>query len=289
MIFLYKECIMKILVTGGAGFIGSHLVEKLVSDGNDVYSLDNYFTGKKENHVPGVIYIEGETETFKFSDYTIPDIVFHLGEYSRVEQSYSDIDLVLDYNIKGTLNIIRECSFYDCKLIYAGSSSKFGTYLNSSISPYTWSKNINIDLIKQYHGWFGLSYAITYFYNVYGPREIDTGKYATVVGKFLQKKKLNQSVGISFPGNQRRNFTHISDIVDGLIVVGLSGINEEFGIGSDESYSIIELAELIGLDYSIGDEKMGNRMDAQLITEKTKALGWKSKHRLKDYIDSIIP
>jgi nucleoside-diphosphate-sugar epimerase len=99
-----------------------------------------------------------------------PDLVFHLGEYSRIEQSYEDIDLVMSSNIKGTLNILKQCVQYQCKLIYAGSSSSFGLYDSKGISPYTWTKKSNVDLIKQYHQWFQLPYVVTYFYNKYRPQ-----------------------------------------------------------------------------------------------------------------------
>ena len=156
---------MKILVTGGAGFVGSNLCEALAKDpNNEVYSLDNYFTGSRENHVEGVTYIEGSTEhIFELMDFT-PDLVYHLGEYSRVEQSFDDIDKVLLFNKIGTLKVLEFCRKNGCKLIYAGSSTKFGDGgMGKDQSPYAWSKSSNTELVKNYGNWYGLEYAIVYF------------------------------------------------------------------------------------------------------------------------------
>ena len=182
---------MKILVTGGAGFVGSNLCEALAKDPqNDVYSLDNYFTGSRDNHVPGVTYIEGSTEhIFELINFT-PDLIYHLGEYSRVEQSFEDIDKVLLFNKIGTLKVLEFCRKRACKLVYAGSSTKFGDGgMGKDQSPYAWSKSSNTELVKNYGNWYGLEYAIVYFYNVYGKREIRTGKYATLIALFTEKMK----------------------------------------------------------------------------------------------------
>ena len=181
------------LVTGGAGFIGSHLCETLYNTGNYiVYSLDNYFTGLEDNHVKGVEYIKGSTSDINNLIDFIPDYIYHLGEYSRVEQSFVDIELVWKYNKDGIFAVLEFCRKTKAKLIYAGSSSKFGDGgLGRSQSPYSWSKATNTELVKNYGNWFNLQYAITYFYNVYGPREISVGKYATLIALFMQKAKNN--------------------------------------------------------------------------------------------------
>jgi len=131
---------MQILITGGAGFVGSHLCERLVQEGHEVYSLDNYFTGSRRNHVTGVEYIFGHTaDIFKLIRF-IPDMVYHLGEYSRVEQSFDDMELVLEYNKTGTHQVLEFVRANNSKLIYAGSSTKFGDNGQDS-SPYAWSKS----------------------------------------------------------------------------------------------------------------------------------------------------
>lgn len=284
-----------ILVTGGAGFVGSHLCERLVKLGNKVVSLDNYFTGSEYNHIDGVRYIKGHTKEISELINFNPDVVYHLGEYSRVEQSFDDIRIVYEYNKIGTFEVLEFVRQAGAKLIYAGSSTKFGDGgLGRSASPYAWTKASNTELVKNYGAWFGIPYAITYFYNVYGPREISTGKYATLIALFKEKMKNSEPLTIVSPGTQKRNFTHIDDIVDGLILVGKDGYGDEFGIGSEEAFNILEVAEMfvdMPIDEAIKKERVimlperrGNRMSAEVMTEKTKALGWDAKKRLKDYI-----
>tara|TARA_X000000368_G_C23050614_1_gene721235 strand:- start:2093 stop:2932 length:840 start_codon:yes stop_codon:yes gene_type:complete len=275
----------KILVTGGAGFIGSHLCEKLHSLNYDVYSLDNYFTGKKSNHVNGVTYIEGSTSEINNLINFKPSVVYHLGEYSRVEQSFEDIDKLWSYNKEGIFAILQFCRENNSKIVYAGSSTKFGDGgLGRSQSPYAWCKATNSELVKNYGTWFNLNYAIVYFYNVYGPREISKGRYATLIGLFKEKNKKNEKLTIVRPGTQKRNFTHVQDIIEGLILVGEKGNGDNYGIGSPESYSILEIADFFKTPIVMIPERPGNRMDAEIDTSKTEALGWKAKWSIKDYL-----
>lgn len=277
---------MKILVTGGAGFIGSHLCERLNKEGHEVISLDNYSTGAKSNHVNEVSYIRADTNKI-FQLHFEPDIIYHLGEYSRVEQSFSDWDKVWKSNILGTKEVIEFAKDKNAKLIYAGSSTKFGDNTHNS-SPYAWSKSHNVELVKNYSEWYGLDYAITYFYNVYGDREISTGKYATLIAKFIEKYKNGEQLTVTSPGTQKRNFTHVEDTIDALILVGLYGHGDGYGIGSDEGFSILEIAELFGDGVIMTPEVKGNRMIADVVSEKTAALGWKAKRNVKDYILSKL-
>lgn len=276
----------KILVTGGAGFVGSHLCERLAqSSENEVYSLDNYFTGSEANHIPGVNYIKGETANIELLVNFKPDMVYHLGEYSRVEQSFDDMKKVWQFNKVGTFAVLEFVRKASCKLLYAGSSTKFGDGgLGRSASPYAWTKATNTELVINYGNWFNLPYAITYFYNVYGPREIQTGKYATLIALFKEKMKQGYALSVVSPGNQKRNFTHIEDIIDALVLVGEQGYGDEFGIGSDEAFSVLEVAEMFGGNIEMLPERRGNRMTAEVMTDKTKALGWQPKKKLIDYI-----
>lgn len=279
----------KILVTGGAGFVGSHLCERLSQNPNyDVYSLDNYFTGSKNNHVDNVTYIEGNTvDIDKLINFT-PDMVYHLGEYSRVEQSFDDIEKVWKFNKAGTFAVLEFVRKAGCKILYAGSSTKFGDGgLGRSASPYAWTKASNTELVINYGKWFNIPYAITYFYNVYGPREIQTGKYATLIALFKEKMKNNEPLTVVSPGTQKRNFTHIDDIINGLILVGENAEGDEFGIGSPEAFTIKEIAELFGGKIEMLPERKGNRMSADVVTAKTEALGWKPVKTIKEYIDEL--
>jgi UDP-glucose 4-epimerase len=279
----------KILVTGGAGFVGSHLCERLSQNPiYEVYSLDNYFTGTERNHVPNVTYIKGETSDIAELVPFKPDMVYHLGEYSRVEQSFDDIEKVWRYNKDGVFAVLEFVRKAGCKILYAGSSTKYGNDgLGRSGSPYAWTKATNTELVVNYGAWFNVPYAITYFYNVYGGREISHGKYATLIALFIEKAKSGKPLTIVSPGTQKRNFTYIDDIIDGLVLVGENGDGDEFGIGSQEAYSIIEVAELFGETIELLPERMGNRLTADVVSEKTKALGWSPKRDLKDYITTL--
>ena len=276
---------MKVLVTGGAGFIGSHLCEKLMNDGHSVTSLDNYSTGSEKNHINKVVYIKGDTKNIDKLITFIPDIVYHLGEYSRVEQSFDDLETVWDYNKIGTFEVLQFCRKHACKIVYAGSSTKFGDGgLGRSQSPYGWTKATNTELVKNFSDWFSVPYAIVYFYNAYGPREIRTGKYATLIALFAEKMRQGESLTVVSPGEQRRNFTHVNDIIRALIMVGERGYGDEFGIGSSESFSVLEIAKLFGGNIEMLSERRGNRMTADVITEKTQALGWNAQYSVKDWI-----
>lgn len=272
-----------VLVTGGAGFIGSHLCERLTKD-YFVTSLDNYSTGTKANHVDGVAYIEGHTEDINELVKFKPDLIFHLGEYSRVEQSFGDVGTVVESNIKGTAEVLEFARLTGAKLVYAGSSTKFG----DGDSPYAFTKAKNTELVVKYGEWFGLDYAITYFYNNFGPREISEGPYATLIAKFIQLLKTNEQAKITSPGSQLRNFTHVSDTIDGLLLVAEHGHGDGYGIGNEKDYSVLEIANLMGLKYELVDEKRGNRTISQVHNEKIKDLGWRPKYSLEDYISNKI-
>ena len=280
---------MKILVTGGAGFIGSHLCEELAKNKNKVFSLDNYSTGTKLNHVNNVTYIKGETKNIEKLINFIPEIIYHLGEYSRVEQSFDDIENVWSSNKDGIFAVLQFCRKTKAKIIYAGSSTKFGDGgLGRSQSPYAWSKASNTELVENYANWFGIKYAITYFYNVYGDREISSGKYATLIALFIEKYKNGESLTIVSPGTQLRNFTHIDDIVSGIIMVGESGFGDNYGIGCSQAFSILEIAEMFKTRIEMIPERKGNRMSASVVCNKTKELGWNERKSIEVYIETIV-
>jgi UDP-glucose 4-epimerase len=281
---------MKILVTGGAGFIGSHLCEKLKQDRNNkVYSLDNYSTGTEKNHIKGVTYIKGETKNISKIIHFIPDIVYHLGEYARVEQSFDDIEKVWEYNKDGIFSVLQFCRKHACKIVYAGSSTKFSDGgMGRSQSPYAWTKASNTELVENYGEWYGVQYAIVYFYNVYGGREISSGKYATLIALFKGLYKANKALTVVSPGTQLRNFTYIDDIVSGIIVVGKDGTGDNFGIGCSQAHSILEVANMFQSRIELLPSRKGNRMDGVVICDKTKALGWQEQHSLKHHIHDFI-
>ena len=278
---------MKILIIGGAGFIGSHLCEAYANK-HDVTSIDNYLSGKKSNHVDNVKYVNLSAVDIITIDEKF-DIIFHLGEYSRVEQSLSKSDFVLENNILPMLNVLKFAKTSNAKLIYSGSSTKFADKgLNRFKSPYSFSKWQNSELVKFYCELNKMSYAITYFYNVYGGRENSDGEFATVIAKFLQKKKKNETLQVTKPGTQYRNFTHIDDTINALMLIAEKGHGDEYGIANPKRYSIKEVAEMISDQIEYVSENVANRMSSELLTDKILKLGWKPNRELKDYIKSNL-
>lgn len=278
-----------ILVTGGAGFIGSNLCERLVKD-NTVLSLDNYTTGRRENHINGVRYYYGSTATEISENIERQDIdiVFHFGEYSRVEQSFEDYNTVFYSNIIGTRNILEFVKRTGAKLIYAGSSTKFTHAHDGYVqSPYAWSKKVNTDLVMRYGEWFNIDYAITYFYNVYGNREIEDGRYATLIAKYKKLALEGKPLPVVMPGHQKRNFTHIDDTIDALLLIAESARGDEYGIGNLTSHSILEVARMFNTQIEYLPERKGNRMSGGIVTDKTRDLGWHPKRSLEQHIEEF--
>lgn len=276
-----------ILVTGGAGFVGSHLCERLFRDGHRVISLDNYFTGSVNNHINGVEYRTGHTKDIAVHVPETPDMVFHLGEYARTEKSFEDIELLWDLNKSGTFAVLEFCRRKGCKIIYAGSSTKFADGGDGrDQSPYAWVKASNTELVNNYAQWFGLEYAITYFYNVYGPREM-AGSFGTLVRIFTELYRNGQPLTVTSPGTQVRNFTHVLDIVEGLILVGEKGRGDGYGIGADTAYSVLDVANMFGGEILMMPERKGNRMQGGVENAMTKALGWETRHTLAEYVEKI--
>jgi len=278
-----------ILVTGGAGFIGSHLIEELQKDANNrLISLDNYSTGKTENQIAGVQYVRGETLDIDRLIGDAPSLVYHLGEYARVERSFDDMPQVWRANKDGTFAVLEFCRKRSSKIVYAGSSTKFGDGgLGRNGSPYAWTKASNTELIQNYGAWFKVPYAITYFYNVYGPREL-SGKYGTVIEIFREQKRRGEPLRVVTPGTQRRIFTHVKDIVRGLAFVGENGEGDGFGLGSRDEYSILEIAKMFGGPIEMLPERAGNRLTSSIDLSKSETLGWKAERCLLDYISTSV-
>lgn len=275
------------VVTGGAGFVGSHLCERLVREGYTVISLDNYFTGTPNNHVLKVTYRTGHTKDIATLIPENPDIVFHLGEYARTEKSFEDIELVWDLNKPGTFAVLEFCRRKQCKLVYAGSSTKFADGGDGrDQSPYAWMKASNTELVVNYGEWFGLDYAITYFYNVYGPREM-SGPYGTLIRIFSELYRNGAPLTVTSPGTQQRNFTHVYDIVTGLMLVAEKGKGDGYGIGADQAYSVLDVAHMFGGEVMMMPERKGNRMLGGVDNIKIKELGWSQQYNLPTYIEGV--
>jgi len=274
---------MKILVTGGAGYIGSNLIKHLKKTTDaEITSLDNYFTGSKQNHIKGVKYIKGNTSDI--SNLNKQDVVYHFGEYSRVVPSFKDVEYLMKTNLLGTSKVIEQCKKWNAKLIYSASSSKFGG--NENLSPYSWVKAKMVELIKNYNEWYGLNFEICYFYNVYGENHIKKGTYATVIGIFETQYKNKETLTVVSDGNQTRQFTHVNDIVNALGLILKQNKNNEWHLSSDIEYKIIDVAKMFTDNIKIIPARNGERYKAVSIENNTKEiLGWEIKHKLEDYIN----
>lgn len=277
------------IVTGGAGFVGSHLCERLVHDGYRVISLDNYFVGSEANHVSGVEYRRGHTKDIGALISEVPDIIYHLGEYSRVAASLEEPNVVFDLNMDGTFGVLEFWREKKCKLVYAGSSTKkvaarADGVEGRDLAPYTWMKAANTELVANYARWYTLPYVITYFYNVYGPRERTIEEYGTVIETWRRRTLDGKPLQVRLPGTQKRAFTHVLDTVDGLVLVGEKGEGDDFGIGTDEEFSLMEVAELFGGEIEMLPETKTTRALAAVDSTKTRALGWVPKYHLAEYV-----
>lgn len=280
-----------VVVTGGAGFVGSHLCERLVRDGWRVISLDNYFAGSKDNHVPGVEYREGHTKDIAQSITETPDVIFHLGEYARTGVAIDEPEVVLDLNTVGTIGVVNFWREKKCKLVYAGSSTKKADTRADGVegrdlSPYTWSKAANTELVGNYARWYGLKHATVYFFNVYGPREL-AGRYGTVIEIFKQNLIHKLPHKVNGPGTQTRTYTHVDDTVDGLLLAAGKGEGDDYGICSKDTVSTLDLAHMFGGEIEMMPARSTSRPSTPVDSSRIQGLGWNQKHFLKDYIEDI--
>ncbi|HVA05861.1 MAG TPA: NAD-dependent epimerase/dehydratase family protein [Acidimicrobiales bacterium] len=280
-----------VLVTGGAGHVGSHVVEQLVSDpANRVISLDNYFNGRRENHVEGTEYREGHTRDIAALVPEHVDIVYHLGEYGRIAPSFEEIDLVWDMNIVGTFAVAEFCR-QRCvgKLVYAGSSTRFAIEGDGRHqSPYAFSKATNVELITNYGRWYDLPFAICYFYNAFGPRETGVGPYATLIAKFERAHALGEPLLVVRPGTQKRNFTYVKDLARGIILTGEKGHGDGYALANTKAHSILEIAEAFGDPIEMVDGRPGRIESGDAPDKAREELGWETTLDVLDYIADFV-
>ena len=286
---------MRVLVTGGAGFIGTNLIKRLLSDGHRVVSLDNYTTGKKENEIEqkGVQYFTVDLVQTDNYDFFMdkPDVIYHLAAIARIQPSFEHPTYTFHSNVTATLNVLEWARGKECPIVYAGSSSSNG---DKFANPYTLSKSQGEQLVELYNKVYNLPTTICRFYNVYGPHQLTEGDYCTLIGIFETLYKEGRPLTITGDGKQRRDFTHVDDIVDGLIlaakfrVYDISG--ETFELGRGRSYSVNEIAAAFGENYPTKyiDERPGE-MRNTLCTEASLCklngtLGWNPRKNVIDFI-----
>ena len=284
---------MRVLVTGGVGFVGTNLIKRLLKDGHEVVSIDNYSTGFKENEQEGCEYHNFNLQhIYDFDSYMEnPDVVFHLAALARIQPSIKNPTIAIQNNFDSTLNILEWARKDNIPVVFAGSSSFHHGLWGS---PYAWSKFAGEQLCELYNKVYNLPTAICRFYNVYGPHQIEGGDYAAVIGIFERQYKNNEPLTITGDGEQRRDFTHVDDIVDGLIRCGekinkVSG--EEFELGSGINFSINEVANMFGDDYSkeyIPARDGEYEMTLCTDDKANKLLGWNPKNNINDYIKGVV-
>ena len=276
---------MRALVTGGAGFVGTNLIKKLLKDGHTVTSIDNYSTGLKSNHLEGCHYKEANIYDFDWKT-EIYDIVFHLAAVARIQPSFENPIEYFNTNANGTMQLAEHCTKHNIPIIYAGSSSHHsGKYKN----PYTFSKDIGEEALKLFSKCFGLQYSIARFYNVYGPYQLTEGGYTTLIGRWINNIEKGLQCEIYGDGDQRRDFTHVNDIIEALIqIMKQNKYGYIFELGRGENISVNEVAKMFNIVPIYKNAKPGEARHTLCESNiAKKLLGWNPKINLIDYIKNL--
>jgi len=283
---------LKILVTGGNGFIGTNLIERLVREGHRVYSLDDLSTGYRENEVVGCEYRYGDIEELIHWKDDSFDLCFHLASISRIQPSFENPAETLRVNTVGCQAIAESARQGNIKkIVYAGSSSK---HHDPYQSPYACYKYLGEEVFKMYRKTYDLDIEIARFYNVYGPREVIDGDWAAVIGIWRRQIRAGKPLTIVGDGEQRRDFIHVDDIVDALIRIGFrnSKHKDAWELGTGINYSVNEVAQMFVERFEcetkyIPDQEGNYRETIRTNDDSLNVLEWEPKDRLKDYILSL--
>ena len=290
---------MRVLVTGGAGFVGTNLIKRLLKDGHEVVSVDNYSTGKKEYEQDGCRYYNfdlsvGTPQFWTFNESNF-DVIYHLAAKARIVPSIQNPKKSLFNNNNSTINVLEYARQNNTPVVYAGSSSAHGdVYAN----PYTFSKWNGEKLCRLYSNVYDLPTVICRFYNVYGEYQLTDGAYCTVLGIFERQYREGKALTVTGDGEQRRDFTYVGDIVDGLIkcmeamhgAVDMRYAGEIFELGNGKNYSILDLVEAFGeTEVEYLPPRPGEIRESLNTDNKARdTLGWVPKGDIIDYIKKSI-
>ena len=286
-----------IVVTGGAGFVGGNLIEKLLRETKyKIISVDNYSSGSIKNHIKDtrVKYIKDSTSNisitlnkYKSKIHTI----FHFGEFSRIYQSFLKMDECITSNSIGTHAVFNFCLSNKIKLVYSATSATIGNKgKDKNLSPYAFTKSKNLEMLENLKNWFNFKYEILYFYNVYGPRQISIGPMATVIGIFENQYKNNRTLTVVKPGNQSRRFTHINDTIDACFYAWKKNKCRHYSISTKKSYTILEVAKMFNAKIKFLSPRKGERYASALTNMNLSNKVYKifGKISLKRYIKMIL-
>jgi len=285
-----------IVITGGAGFVGANLISFLLKNTKyKILSIDNYSSGLKINHIKNtkVKYIKGNTKnisTLLNSKKNKINAIFHFGEFSRIYQSFLKMGECIDSNTVGSHAVFNFCLNNKIKLIYSATSASLGNKgRDKDLSPYAFTKSINLELLENLKRWFKMKYEIIYFYNVYGPRQISIGNMATVIGIFENAYKNKKPLPIVKPGTQSRKFTHISDTVKVCYDAWKKNKCRHYSVSSKKDYSILEVAKLFGSKIKLLPARSGERYASALTNMNLSNKVYKNfgKISLKTYIEKF--
>jgi UDP-glucose 4-epimerase len=285
-----------IVVTGGAGFVGSNLVIFLLKNTKqNIISLDNYSSGLKKNQIKHkrVKYIKGNTKNISLilnSKIRKISVIFHFGEFSRIYQSFLNMDKCIDSNTVGSHAVFNFCLKNKIKLIYSATSASLGNKgRDKDLSPYAFTKSINLELLENLKKWFKMKYEIIYFYNVYGLNQISKGKMATVIGIFEEAYKKKKPLTVVKPGTQSRKFTHINDTVKVCFDAWKKNRCRHYSISSKKDYTILEVAKLFGSKVKMLSPRSGERYASALTNMNLSNKVYKIFGRisLKEYVEKF--